>query len=148
MNESRIIVPVSIRERKGGMIIQLIQEGRAATGGRTELFAPGSLIWDSTGIAVRTRHHAPSVGRAFPRRGEAGEISISIQRIPELVERYEQGARHASVEFVALEERTTQGGIREVQKALLTGVALTDNPEYDTSGVELRTRARRMIPWL
>ena len=38
---------VKIRESKGikRLEMTLIQEGRAATGGRAEVFAPGSLSW-------------------------------------------------------------------------------------------------------
>ena len=46
-----------------------------------------------------------------------------------------------SVEFVALEERTTNG-TRVVTKAALPGLGIVDEPAYAASGVEVRARGR------
>ena len=45
-----------------------------------------------------------------------------------------------SVEFHALRERRTEGGIREVLRAMVPDVALVPSPEYAQTGVELRRR--------
>ena len=45
-----------------------------------------------------------------------------------------------SVEFHALEERTTAGGVREVLRALVPSAALVADPEYDTTEAEVRRR--------
>ena len=44
-----------------------------------------------------------------------------------------RGAGGSSVEFVAIEERTLKGGVREIQRALIRGAALVRDPEFDTS---------------
>ena len=45
-----------------------------------------------------------------------------------------------SVEFHALEERTTAGGVREVLRAFVPDAALVAQPEYDTTVAEIRRR--------
>ena len=45
-----------------------------------------------------------------------------------------------SVEFHALEEQTTAGGIREIRRAFVPDVALVDDPEYGQTAAELRQR--------
>ena len=51
-----------------------------------------------------------------------------------------------SIEFHAVEERTTRAGVREITSALVNAAALVDRPEYDTTSAEIRTRRRRA--WL
>ena len=59
------------------------------------------------------------------------------------------GKRFMSVEFQAVEDRVTAGGVREVLKALVSGAALVADPEYDVTMAEVRKRDRsRRRLWL
>ena len=52
-----------------------------------------------------------------------------------------------SVEFRALEERTTKAGVREILSAYVAAAALVASPEYDSTTAEVRERKRRRL-WL
>ena len=57
--------------------------------------------------------------------------------------------RGLSVEFTAIEERMTDGNVREIMRASLDNLGLVDKPAYDTSTVEARRQAevrQRRIP--
>ena len=132
---------IEIRETEGreptlhGVVLQ---EGRAASK-RREVFAPGSISWPSEGIAVLPAHHAPEESRAHPVRAANGEIRISARATPALRDAVESGSRFMSLEFHALEQRNTAGGIREITRALMTGAALVASPEYTMSKAEIRS---------
>ena len=138
---------VECRSSEDGPQLHLVavQEGRAAGETRRELFTPGSISWPATGVAVRAEHRGAEHGRAVPERAENGEIRLSVPARPPLFAAFQAGKRFASVEFFALEERTTKTGIREVTRALVDGVALTDQPEYEQGRVEIRARAPRWV---
>ena len=125
----------------------MLTEGRAASGGRAEVFAPGSVSWPAEGIGILTRHYGPVEARAQPVRNTGGELQVAADATPAIREAVEAGRRFMSVEFHALEERTTAGGVREILSAYVTAAALTDSPEYDSSGAEVRHRKRRRL-WL
>lgn len=116
----------------------LIQEGRAASGGRAEVFAPGSVEWPTAGVGILTRHRAAPEVRAIPRREPDGRIVVEADATPAIREAVEGGRRYMSVEFHALEERTTKGGVREILRALVPDAALVAAPEYDVTGAEVR----------
>lgn len=151
MNQASIRCKVEIREAEGdgprlhGVILQ---EGRAATGGRAELFAPGAVTWPENGIEIRTTHLGRAEARAMPSRAPNGEIRIAVQATPAIRAAVQVGKDAMSVEFFALREQRTAGGVREIQRALVDGATLTDDPEYSQTAAELRTRRRKMIPWL
>ena len=67
---------VEVREEGGELHGVLVQEGRAASGGRSELFAPGSVSWPSTGVNILTEHHGQPEAQAFPHRDQLGRIQI------------------------------------------------------------------------
>ena len=142
MRSERLTVAVECRASESGPSLHavILQEGRAATGGLAEVFAPGSTDWPASGIAIRTEHHGLMEARAVPERGENGEIRISAPATPAIFAAVSAGKRYASVEFHAQQEVRTAGGVREIQRALLTGAALTDRPEYDSTSAELRER--------
>ena len=73
--------PIELREAEDGPQIVgcLIQEGRAASA-RAEVFAPGSLVWSASGIALRAEHLGAEDSRAVPTREANGEIRISAAR--------------------------------------------------------------------
>jgi len=134
---------VEIREREGVPPLYgvLIQEGRAATR-RREVFAPGSVQWPSGGVAVLTRHRGEPEVRAVPERQADGRITLRTRATDAIREAVAAGRRFMSVEFHALQERRTEGGIREILRALVPGVALVPNPEYDMTAAEVRGRGR------
>lgn len=125
----------------------MLTEGRAASGGRAEVFAPGSVSWPGDGIAILTRHYGEPEVRAQPVRDRDGRIVVQADATPAIREAVGAGRRYMSVEFHALEERTTAGGVREILRAFVTAAALTDSPEYDTTAAEVRGRRRRRL-WL
>ena len=133
-------VKVEIREATGMLHGTILQEGRAASGGRRELFAPGSVIWPSTGVRILTEHRGRAHARAFPVRDTEGRINIRIKATPALRKAVQDGQQYMSVEFRALEERTLSG-VREITSALVDAATLTDSPEYDTTAAELRKKS-------
>lgn len=115
-----------------------IQEGRAAAGGRAEVFAPGSITWPVDGMGILTRHRTRPVARAIPRREDLGRIVVETPATPAIREAVEAGRRYMSVEFHSLEERTTRGGVREINRAYAVDVALVSDPEYSQTSAEVR----------
>lgn len=142
-------VEIELREAEGGPRLHgtIVQEGRASTGGRAELFAPGAVTWPETGIEIRATHLGRPEVRAMPRRAANGEITIEAAATPALVEAVKAGKTSMSVEFYPLRETRTAGGIRELQRVLVDAAALTNDPEYAQARVELRNRRRRRV-WL
>ena len=132
----------------------LIQEGRAASGGRSELFTNGSVEWPAEGILVRPAHLAATEVRAVPQRGAQGRITIAANLTPALRAAWDAGKRFMSVEFHALQERTVKSGTREIQRAMVFAGALVERPEYDTATAELReetanaARQEELLRWL
>lgn len=135
--------PVELRNRGRTLFATILQEGRAASGGLREVFAPGSVQWSSSGIPIRTEHGGEEVARALPDRRSDGRIEVRARATRAIREAVASGKTRASVEFRALEDRVTRGGVREILEALLTGAALTAAPEYDSTSAEVRTRRRR-----
>ncbi|MDE2783790.1 MAG: hypothetical protein OXK77_12605 [Gemmatimonadota bacterium] len=122
----------------------LIQEGRAASGGRREVFTPGSVEWPSAGVGILTAHRTVPEVRAIPVRESDGKITVKAPATPAIREAVEGGRKFMSVEFHALEERTTKGGVREVLRAFVPDAALVDAPEYDSTSAEVRRRGGRL----
>ena len=141
---------VEVRASDAGPMLHgvVLTEGRASSGGRRELFAPLSTIWPPEGIAILAVHRSAPEVRAVPTREPNGEIRIAVRATDTIRRAVDiDGRRFMSVEFHALEERTTSGGVREVLRAVLTAAALVPNPEYDTTRAEVR-RSRRTRVWL
>ena len=137
-NSLQIACELEIRE-SGRLHGLLLTEGRASTD-RRELFTPGAVEWPHTGIMIRP-NHLQDAGAvvAYPYR-DGAEIRVNITPSEELRESVESGAKYMSVEFRALEEETTDSGIREVTRALLMGAATVANPSYRQTSAELRER--------
>ena len=133
--------PVEIRESDGGPHLYgtLIQEGRAARR-RREVFAPGSVEWPADGVGILTRHHGNPKARATPTREADGRITIKTRATDPIRAAVEGGRRYMSVEFVAMREGRTEGGIREITRALVPDVALVMSPEYAQTAAEVRQR--------
>ena len=120
----------------------ILSEGRSASGGRKELFIPGSCCWPPNGIHVRLTHLGESETRAVPVRDDLGRIEIRTKATPAIVAAVKAGSKFMSVEFIAIEQRIVSG-VREVMQAFLSGATLTARPEYDTTSAEVRTKRRR-----
>ena len=133
--------PVEIRESDGGPHLYgtLIQEGRAARR-RREVFAPGSVEWPADGVGILTRHHGAPEVRAIPTREADGRITIKARVTDAIRAAVAAGRRFMSVEFVAMREGRTEGGIREITRALVPDVALVMSPEYAQTAAEVRQR--------
>ena len=139
-----LAIPLEVREADGGPRFKgvILQEGRAGVQ-RAELFAPGSVIWPSSGISIRTAHRGAEVARAVPARHPDGAISIDTKATPEIREAFNAGKRYLSIEFHALREVRTRANVREIQRALCEAAAMTDDPEYVQATAEVRERRRR-----
>ena len=138
-------VPVELREAEAdaGPMLRgvLIQEGRAASQ-RPEVFAPGSCVWLSEGIAVRATHLGAEDSRTVPTREPNGEIRISAPASAAIVAAFNEGRRFLSIEFHSLGESRSASGVREMQAAFISGVALVSTPEYSQATAEVRARKR------
>ena len=140
--------PVEVRESASGPTLHgvLIQEGRAASV-RAEVFAPGSLVWASDGIALRAKHLGDEDSRAIPTREANGEIRIAAPASAALVAAFEVGRKFLSIEFHALKETRSKSNVREIQLAFLPGAALVEDPEFLQAIAEVRARLRMKV-WL
>ena len=141
------IVPVEVREADDGPKLRgtILQEGRAAQGGRAELFAPGSVVWASDGISLLGEHRGAELARAVPTRDADGSLRIETHATPAILAAYAT-RKFFSVEFHALREVRTAGGVREIQRALVDAAALVTSPEYPNVKAEVRAKRRRI--WL
>ena len=141
------VIPVEVRESDDGPWLKgsIIQEGRAAQGGRAELFSPFSVVWPSNGLAILGEHHGPELARCIPTREADGSLRIETRASPDILTAYAT-RKYFSVEFHALREVRTAGGIREIQRALVDAAALVPNPEYPNVKAEVRASRRRV--WL
>lgn len=135
---------VEIREEGQGREPQLfgvmLTEGRAASGGRAEVFAPNSVEWPSSGVAVLLEHRGEPEVRGHVVRGADGRLSLTARATDGIRKAVEGGAKYMSVEFHPLNERTTKGGVREILRAFVDAATLTDRPEYDTTAAEVRAQ--------
>ena len=142
---------VEIREGRPGYEPSLrgtmLTEGRAASGGRAEVFAPGSVEWPSEGVAILTEHRGTVEVRGQVVRQRDGKLTLTARATDAIKQAVASGRKWMSVEFRALEERTTAGGVREVLRAFVDAAALVSRPEYDSTSAEVRSK-RRMRVWL
>ena len=142
MTENEIRCAVTLEEDRDGRMLRgvILQEGRAAMGGRAKVFAPQSVRWPDNGLAVRLEHRGRVVARAIPVRAPNGEIRIATPATPEIVAAVQGGKRAMSVEFRATEDLRTPAGVREIRAAIVDAAALTCNPEYEQARAEVRQR--------
>ena len=142
------IVAAEVREADEGPMLRgmILQEGRAASGGRAEVFSPLSVIWPADGIAILGKHRAQfELGRAVPTRDVDGSLRVETRATPALLAAYET-RKYFSVEFRALEQITTSAGVREITRALVDAAALVSNPEYPNVRAEVRA-CRPILQW-
>ena len=145
-----MLAELELRQEGRELVGVIVQEGRAATGGRAEVFSPNSVQWPADGIDILPEHRAESEVKVIPERQEDGRISIRARATDALRQAYAEGRRYLSVEFHALREVRTQGGVREIQKAMVVSAAMVKNPEYNMAVAELRQQTgqtlRSIIP--
>ena len=141
---------VELRESDSQLRGIMLQEGRAASAGRREVFAPASVEWPEKGVAILTEHRGDEQARASVVRDREGRLHVSAPANHAIREAYAAGKKWLSVEFVAVRDRVTKGGVREVLRAIVDAAAMTANPEYDTTEVEVRDslERERFLRWL
>ena len=141
------VVPVELREAETGPMLHgvLLQEGRAAQGGRAESFAPLSVVWPSSGLALLAEHRGAALAHVVPVRDADGSLRIETRATPEILAAYET-RRYFSVEFHAISEVRTRAGFREITRAVVEAAALVTAPEYSQAVAEVRSATRRV--WL
>ena len=137
-------VPVRIREAKGTkrLVGVIIAEGRAARGGRSELFTPGSISWPDSGISINVEHRGPVIGTAHPSRHPSGEIRISTPATKEMIRAVEAGKNGLSIEFAGLKRNVTKGGVTEWTRAYVDVASIVARPEYHQGVAKIRSRMR------
>lgn len=146
MDGDRLTAEVEVRASASGPMLRgtLIQEGRAAAGGRAELFTPNSLVWPSDGVAILAEHRGRELARAVPERQPDGRITIETRATDEIRRAIDvDGRRYLSIEFFAHRENRTAAAVREVLRATVDAAALVPDPEYVQAVAEVRARRRR-----
>ena len=140
---------IEIREdgREPALHGVVLQEGRPARR-LPEVFAPNSVSWPESGISIMTTHHGKEEIRAHPVRASNGEIRIHARLTNALRRAIEGGKKFMSLEFVALESRNLESGVREITQAMMTGATVTDRPAYEQTRAEIREQKRRRRIWL
>ena len=141
---------IEIRETDGRprLVGTILHEGRAARGGLAEVFEPNSVAWPEEGIGILLQHYGAPETRAVPVREAGGAIRVSVPATPAIVAAVQSGRDQMSVEFHALRETRTAGGVRAIERAFVDGATLTDNAEYPGTAAEIRDRKRRVRTWL
>ena len=131
---------IEIREEPGReptLYGVMLQEGRAASGGRRELFAPLSIEFPSEGVGILTEHLGTIQTRGQVIRQRDGRLTLTARATEAIREAVAKGKKFMSIEFISLKERTTKGGVREILRAFVDKAALVARPEYD-SAAEVR----------
>ena len=153
--KDEIRMSVEIREdedRLGpGRLVGVLMKYNTRAKDRDELFLPGSLKWDQTGVVVNRQHRRSSpILRVLP-VVEGDEVRIDSP-LPDSVAGRSAAAEirsglmtGLSVEFRATAQ-TIVSGVRKISAAVLSGAAIVDSASYPTS-VEVRHGARRLRWW-
>lgn len=146
----RINVEVEVRAAVDGPMLRgvILAEGRAARGGRAELFAPGAVCWPADGIAILAEHRGRELARVLPTREANGEIRIETRATDDIRRAVDvDGRRFLSVEFFAHRETLTAAGVREIERATVDAAALVPSGEYAQATAEVRSK-REVRLWL
>ena len=120
---------------------------------RPELFEAGSLEWPEDGVLLREMHDRQRPIARFIPEATDGEVRVAIV-LPDTTAGRDARANvlagvyaGLSVEFRAIRE-TVRGGLRVVQKAMLTGAGLVDQGSYSGATVEARAKSGKRRLWL
>ena len=115
-----------------------------------EVFEARSLQWGDSGVVLYEGHgQTPRqpVGIVHPVQAEARiryplPNTASGRRVAEQVRGGE--LKGLSVEFRSASERR-ENGVRRIEKAWLTGLAVVKDPAYASASVEVRRKSRRRV---
>ena len=145
----RLIVPIEYRAADeyasgpGTIAGRVLTYGERALD-RPERFMPGALSWDAAGVMLHRQHNTKlPIMRLIPEvRGR--EVWIDA-KLPDTtigrdtaIEVRNGTFKGLSVEFGSLRE-TRQAGVRQIHRAMLTGIGLVGESSYSTT-VEVRNR--------
>ena len=100
---------VEVREKKGELRGVILQEGRAASGGRREVFAPGSATWPAEGVTIRAQHRGDFETRTLPTRDKRGRIHVRAKATDGILDAIRAGKRYMSVEISRARRANHQG---------------------------------------
>ena len=150
MERERLTSPIAVelRAADGDRSPRLrgvaLSEGFPASGGRREVFVPGSIHWSDDGVGIRTDHASDSIEcRTIPVR-QGSEIKIDTPANDALRRAYEKGSRFLSIEFRA-EAEELRSSVRTILRATVDSVALTASPEYVEAIAEVRSSTSRSL---
>ena len=145
------------RQSPGRLVGTLLTYGERASD-RAELFAAGSLRWPDGGIMLREQHNRQApIARFTP--ALQGDRLIIDAPMPDTTRGRDAiaGVRAGvygglSVEFYAEDEQWA-GELRTINRGVLVGAGLVDDPSYGGSTVEVRHRLdraeiARLLTWL
>ena len=141
-------------ERQGPGILKgvLMPYGERASD-RAEVFDRGSLTWPEGGVVLRAQHDRNQPLARFEPIDQGESVAVAI-RLPETqagrdaATNVREGVyRGLSVEFIAKAE-ARQAGVRHLQRALLVGAGLVDDPSYTGATVAVRHRRTTRRVWL
>ena len=148
MNDVEIRCAVECREDEtrsgpGRLIGRILTYGQRAID-RAELFERGALTWPADGVVLNRQHaRGQPIMRVMPRL-VGDELRID-QALPDTVAGRDTATeiraglmRGLSVSFQA-QRQAFEGGVRLIQKAAMTAIAVVDDPSYDAP-VEVRAR--------
>ena len=137
------------RQGPGRIVGQLMRYGEQAQD-RRELFEKDSLEWPSDGVILNRQHTRTAPILRFTPTIDGDAVTLDAA-IPDTTAGRDAATeirtgllKGLSIEFRSLKERVS-GGVRRIQKAVLTGAGLVDSPSYK-SAVEVRSKRRRV--WL
>lgn len=116
---------------------------------RPEVFEAGALEWPADGIMLREQHNRAAPILRFQPIERDGAVLIDVP-LPNTTRGRDTAAGvqagvygGLSVEFHAIRERF-DGAVRRIQRALLTGAGLVDDPSYP--GAVAEVRASLVVP--
>ena len=133
------------RRGPGRLVGRMLTYGERAID-RAELFERGALSWPADGVVLNRQHaRGAPIMRVMP--VQVGDELRIDQVLPDTVAGRDAAAeirsgllRGLSVSFQAARQ-SFAGGVRRIQSAALTAVAVVDDPSYDAP-VEVRARVK------
>ena len=133
------VVPVELREADEGPTLHgvVLQEGRAAQGGRAESFAPLSVVWPATGIALLAEHRGTALAHAVPVRDSDGSIRVQPPASAAIVAAFNARAQVSlALNFIRLSEESQKrvGHPRNSTRAFLPAAALGSESRVQAGG--------------
>ncbi len=135
------------RQSPGLLAGVLLTYGERASD-RAEIFLENSLSWPESGVILNVQHDRKQALLRFVPKVEGKEVRVEAPFLNtasgrDAAEMVRAGVYTGlSVEFRAQSERY-EGNVRMIEKAILAGAGLVDDPSYSGSGVSVREKGRR-----